>query len=310
MVTRRFGMTRRKTFFFALFGAFLLSAGITSRSYAAFGISPPFLTADHLVPGVTYTQTIYLTQDNPSSDLPIKTTLTVSDHIRSWITIDKGFDFTIPQGTRQFPVQVSITVPKGEGLGTYSGNMVFATNPGASGQVTIALAANVAVSITVGNGIFEDYSVPEITFPSIEEGWNPRAAVTFKNSGNVSEALDGATFEVYDQFDAVRLDYIQKQSGFPDTPAFTQKEYALEFPTDFHLGIGDYWGIVTLYKKDQPVATQKGIFHVLPAGSLSSPWEIALASARNNWFYYLAGLIVLAFTPMFVRRKKSRRAKK
>ena len=257
-----------KSFFVAL-AAGVVFLAVPSISLAAFGVSPPFFNAVHLVPGVTYTQTIYLVQDQPTVNLPILATLSVPDHVKPWISIDKGFAFSIPAGVQQFPVQVSITVPQGEPLGTYSGNLVFATNPAQSGQVSIALGANVALNMIVGTGAYEQFSIPYITVPSIEEGWNPRATYKFQNDGNVAETLDSATFEVWDQYDAVRLAYLTKTGGFETISPFTTKEYTVEFPTDFHLGVGDYWGVVNFYKNNQVIASQKTIFHVLPRGSLS-----------------------------------------
>lgn len=268
--------------------------GAPLAAHAAFGISPPFLNTDHLVPGVTYQETIYLVQDQPNTDLGIHAELNVPEAIQSWFSIDQGFDFTIPAGTRQFPVVVSIKVPSDAALGKYSGTLTFTTKPATAGQVTIALAANVSINLTVGNNIYEQYKVLSITLPDIEEGWNPRATVRFENDGNIPESFDSATFDLYDHFDAVRLAYITKQSGFPATPPFTTNEYTIEFPTDFHLGIGDYWGNVQFYKNNQVIATTRTIFHVLPAGSLS-PTSRALAFIKNNWPYFAAGVILLAF---------------
>jgi hypothetical protein len=292
---------------FAVGAIFLVAPNIT---LAAFGVSPPFFNAVHLVPGVTYSQTIYLVQDQTTSDLAIKATLSVPDHIKSWITIDKGLSFTIPAGTQQFPVQISITVPQGEALGTYSGNIVFATNPGQSGEVAIALGANVSINVVVGTGIYEEYSIPYITFPSIEEGWNPRVTYKFQNNGNVPETLDGATFELWDQYDAVRLAYLTKNDGFSAVPPFTTQEYTIEFPTDFHLGVGDYWGVVNFYKNNQVVASQKTILHVLPRGSLSSPIDLVIENIQQYWIYYLIALIafILIVRRVWAMRRNKRRA--
>ena len=283
---------KRAVFFAALLASFFAVFGGANTSFAAFGISPPFLNADHLVPGITYVQTIYLVQDQPDADLPIGATLNVPEHMRSWITIDKGFNFIIPKGVRQFPVQVSVHVPAGEPLGKYSGNLIFATVPGAAGQVTVSIGANVAINLTVGNDIFEKYSIPSIEFRTIEEGWNPQALVRFQNEGNVAESIDSATFELYDQYDATRLAYIPKQSGFPETAAFSTGEYIVEFPTDFHLGVGDYWGNVTFYKNNQVLATHKTVFHVVPAGTLD-PFGRITSNLKAYWIYYALGLIAL-----------------
>lgn len=286
--------------------AFFASTLVT---YAAFGVSPPFFNANHLVPGVTYSQTVYLVQDQPTVALPIVATLNVPAEIQPWITINPGLNFTIPAGVQQFPVQLSVTVPANQALGVYSGNVVFATNPAQSGQITIALGANVAINLTVGSGTFEQYSIPYITIPSIEEGWNPRVTYRFQNDGNVPEQLTGATFSLFDQYDSAQLAYLSVNSGFPTVAPFSAQESTMQFPTDFHLGIGDYWGVVTFYKGSQVVASQKAIFHVLPPGSLSSPIDIAIENIETYWIYYLVILIalLLIIRRIFVMRHKHKR---
>ena len=270
--------------------AFLGSATITN---AAFGVSPPFFNADHLVAGVTYSQTIYLVQDQPTADLPIKVTMSLPAHVQSWITLDHGLNFVIPQGVKQFPVTITAQVPQGEGLGKYSGNIVFASSPSPTGQVTIALGANVAVNLTIGNGVYEQYSIPTVSFPSIEEGWNPKVYFLFQNNGNIAEQLDSVVFNLYDQYDTVRLAYMTQQSGFSPVPPFTSKDFTVEFPTDFHMGVGDYWATATFYKNYQQITTYKGILHVLPPGSLSSPLQVFLTSLKNYWFLVVLGLVII-----------------
>ncbi len=293
-----------------LLGAvFFLANPASSR--AAFGISPPFLNTDYLIPGVTYQQTIYLVQDQPNTDLGIHADLAIDQSIRNWITIDKGFDFVIPAGTRQFPVVVSVKVPNGASLGKYSGNITFTTIPATTGgQVAIALGANLAINLTVGNNVYESYKIIPVNFPDIEEGWNPRATFRFENGGNIPEILDSATFDLYDRFGSVRLAYMTKQDGFPTVPPFAAKEYTIEFPTDFHLGVGDYWGNVTYYKNNRVIVSDRAIFHVLPTGSLS-PWSKAIAFIKNNLIYLAAALalVILASwrSVAAVRRRRRRK---
>jgi hypothetical protein len=260
-----------------------------SPTYAAFGISPPFLNADHLVPGAKYEQTVYLVQDQPNQDLNIVANLTMNEPARSWVSIDKGFNFTIPQGTRQFPVTITISVPQGVTLGAYNGNLTFTTQPSSAGQVTIALGAQVAINLTIGTGTFEKYSVPLIQFPDIQEGQSPAVHVKFENDGNVPEGFDGATYELYDQYDSVRLAYVQKSTGFPTTAPFTIADYNISFPLDFYLGIGQYWGVVNFYKNGQVVASQKTVFNVLKA----TWYQKALNYIADEWVYILIGFILL-----------------
>jgi hypothetical protein len=267
-------------------------------AYAAFGISPPFINADHLVPGAVYRQTVYLVQDRPEEDLPMKAVLEISDSIRSWISLDRGFDFTIPKGTRQFPVEVVVRVPEGTSLGVYKGNLTFTGAPGKAGQVTIALGAQAVMNLTVGDNIYRKVSIPLVKFLDIEEGWSPRVYLKLNNEGNVPEELDGATFELLDQYGAVRLAFSQTPRGLTATPPFEISEYTVEFPMDLHLGLGQYWGVVTFYQDGKQLVSQKGVFNVLKAGSIVSPSERLLGRIFTNvlgvpLWYFIALIIGL-----------------
>jgi hypothetical protein len=303
-------MKRSVYFFFLGLGIFAVFAahGNVAR---AFGISPPFLNAGHLVPGATYVQTVYILAQDQSlnADLPIQTTLTIPEPAHSWISIDKGFNFVIPKGTQQFPIQITVQVPKGASLGIYQGNLSIASAPSGTGQVTIALGTNIAINLTVGTDIYEKFSVPLITFPDIEDGWNPRVYVKFQNDGNVPEAFDGATYELIDQYGGTRLAYTQKNDGFPETKPFSTSEYTIEFPLDFHLGIGQYWANVAFYQHGKVVASQKTIFHVLEAGSITGVWGIIAHVLQNKaWITYgiIVLMIILLGTFWIYRRRRSR----
>ncbi len=286
---------------FSVFAAafFLLPASLT---HAAFGISPPFLNADHLVPGAKYQQTIYLVQDQPNQNLNIQANLTIPSPANAWISIDKGLNFTIPQGMRQFPVTITIAVPQDASLGVYNGSLTFTTQPSSAGQVTIALGAQVSLNLTVGTGTFEKYNIPLIQFPDIQEGQSPVVHVKFENDGNVSEAFDGATYELYDQYDSVRLAYVQKSSGFPVPAPFTISDYNITFPLDFYLGVGEYWGVVNFYKNGQIVASQKLVFNVLKA----TWYEKLFNYMSDNWIYLLIGVIVIVIMVFIAVWRKKR----
>jgi len=278
---------------------FVVPASVT---YAAFGVSPPFVNADHLVPGSKFSETIYLVQDQPNQDLNIQTNVQLPDPLKSWVSIDRGFNFVIPQGTNQYAVTVTISVPQNASLGVYHGTISFDTAPSSAGQVTIALGAQVSVNVTVGRGVFEKYSVQQITFQDIGEGENPLVNVKFENDGNVPESFDGATYELYDRFDTVRLAYIQKNDGFLTTPPFTIEDYTVEFPTDFYMGIGEYWGIVTFYKNNQIVASQKTVFNVIKTDWLSKTKRFI----EKEWVFILIGAMLLALLAFLVVRRVRR----
>ncbi|MEK7180766.1 MAG: hypothetical protein AAB738_00310 [Patescibacteria group bacterium] len=294
--------------FWALGALFLAGAvvfgGDVLTARAAFGVSPPVFRAVHMVKGARYSQIIYLVRDIADQDLKIRGKLEINKSIKDWFLINGGKEIVIPKGVRQFPVEIVFTVPKDAGLAIYSGTLTFEGVPDITGQVSIALGVEVTVDIQIGEGIFRKFSIPLVKLLDIEEGWSPRVSVRFNNEGNVPETVDGATYELFDQFGAVRLAYIQKNKDFPEIPPFTTKEEIVEFPIDLHLGMGSYWGSVTISKGGSVIGTTKTVFSVLQAGSLSGPLFKIWNNIKANKEYYGAGvLLVLIFLIFYIRRR-------
>jgi len=280
-----------------------------SYSEAAFGISPPYFSAEHLVPGVTYSQSIYLVRDDDSEDLPMKAELDLNpSSIKEWLTFQPGQNFVIPKGVKQFPVTITAKVPKDIKLASYGGNIRFITNPPKTGQVTVAYGANLNLNLVVGEGIFRKFSIPLVKMLDIEEGWDPQALVRYNNEGNVPEGLTGSTFEVRDQFDSVRLGFVQAKDNFPEIPGFTSVEKTINFPINTRLGIGQYYGIISLYQGDKLIASQKMAFNVLPAGTFSGFWGKIQNYLRLRDFglYYVIIVLMLGYVFMFSKRDRSK----
>ena len=288
----------------AVAGIFLINISV-AKATDAYGISPPFLHATHLVEGVEFRDTIYIVRDNDTYDVWITTDLSdFPESIRGWIEIGPGSTFMIPKGVRQFPVEIIIRVPKDAGPRDYTQKITFTTGAlgggdnksSSTGQVAITYGLNLIVNLTVGNEVYRDFKA-SIDILDIEEGWDPRVNVRFKNKGNVPETFNRATFEVFDQYKAIRLAFIPKSEDFPETPPFTEKDYVVEFPIDISLGLGEYWGNVVFSQGERVVAQQETVFKVLEKGSLSKPFP--------NWVYAIAGGVILFAIIIFAffRRK-------
>lgn len=280
---------------------------LVEKAEAAFGISPPFMNADHLVPGSKYIQTVYLVQDQPNEDLKIQAELDINERVRKWITVAGGKEIVIPKGTRQYAVDIAVQVPKDAGLGVYHGNLRFVGVPAQAGQVTIALGVQVAINLTVGTGIYRNFSVPLVRFLDIEEGWGPRVYLKVDNQGNVPEDFDKESdrtvFEVFDKYGASRLSYHQKEKGFlPEIPPFSIEEHTIEFPPGLYLTPGQYWGSFELFQEGKVIASQRTVFNVLKKGSLSNPGALILRSIKENWPYYLGGVVLVTLGWRFRRR--------
>jgi hypothetical protein len=299
-----------KNQFLIAFSAIILATFLgTADANAAFGVSPPYVHADKLVKGAKFSQTVYLVRDIADADLPITGVLEVPSEIKDWVSVEPGVNFIIPAGTRQFPVKVNVNVPQDAPLVSYNGKLSFTSRPASEGQVTIALGAQVSIAITVGNDIYRSLKVPVVRVLDIEEGWNPQVFLKVNNEGNITEEFTGGTLEILDQYGAVRLAFLTTPKSVPKIPAFSVDESVVEFPSSFHLGLGQYWGVVNFYQGDTLVASQKTVFNVLKRGSLTKNiFKTAWTYIKQYKYYFGVGLILLVVVLglVILRRKRKR----
>lgn len=264
----------------------------------AFGVSPPFVTSDRLTRGSTFDTTIFLVQGKPETDLAISAVFDVPDAIRSWFSIDKGETFTIPAGIQQFPIVVTTKVPKDAAFNIYKGYLRINTVPTRKEgeQVNISVGARVEINLTVGNNVIADFTIKALDILDIREGEHPQALVTLQNIGNVPIGPGRATFELYDKYGEVRLAYAQTEK-LPEVDAFQIQDFIVEFPVDIKLSIGEYWGLVRIYRDGAVVKELKTVFNV--------------TERKVDYRTYGIGggtVVLLGIISVFILRRRSRKS--
>lgn len=278
------GGTSRYIIFATLFLSLCTGIFLSPRNAEAFGISPPFINADRLVPGVKYETTIFLVQGSPEKDTRIQLAFEVPEKIKAWISTDQGEEFVIPAGVRQFPMKVTIAVPQDTDLGFYQGQIRVRTVPDAveGAQVTVAVGAVIDVNLTVGDNVIADYVIRNLDILDIREGEPPQITITIENIGNVPIAPDQATFDLYDKFGDVRIGFAQTEE-LEETPAFETKTFIVEFPLNIRLGIGEYWADARIYRGGEVAKSLKTVFNVTEGPEW---WELP-------WVWAGSAMIVL-----------------
>ena len=102
-------MNFRRKIFVGLLTLVFFGAG-AGIARAGFGISPPAVTNESLLPGSSDEQIIYIVRSEPNEALLATVKIDAVD-INSWITVENGNSFEIPKGIQQFPMQVRVDVP-------------------------------------------------------------------------------------------------------------------------------------------------------------------------------------------------------
>jgi hypothetical protein len=282
----------KRAVFSVLFAALVIGV-VAPHVVRAFGVSPPFVNASKLLRGSRYEAVIFLVQGNPVADTNIKATFDVPEKAKGWFSIDQKDQFTIPAGVQQFPLKVTITVPKDAELGIYNGYLrVVTVPPEQGGQVSVAVGARIDLNLTVGEGVVQDYTIRKVDILDIRQGDSPQIVVTMQNTGNVPVAGDRATFDLSDKYNQVRLGY-GTVSKLPEVPAFETADFVVEFPLDVRLAVGEYWGEARIYRGQTVVAEIHTIFNV--------------TERKVNYLLYgelLGGVIVLGAITIFIRKRR------
>ncbi len=282
-----------------------------------FGVSPPQIIADNLLKGSVYEQTITFVQSEPDEDLQAEVVFDAPE-IESWISIDRGMSFTIPKGQQQFPIKVKISIPEDAPMGKYKGFIRVSTAPAKTKEikegssVSINYGGRIDLDLTVGNNVIEEFEVLAITMKNIEPGWPLLASVKIQNTGNVPVKLDRGTFELFDKYNSVRLGYGQTEE-FESVSPYSIKETMMQFPIDLKLGLGEYSGIVKVYKDGKVVKELKTPFRVVEKGTLDYSFEGIVKNNDKQMDFvktlviFLVLFLAIAVTVVMAVKKKNKK---
>lgn len=263
----------------------------------AFGISPPLISNDYLVPGSHFEQTITLTQAEPKQPTNIETLIDAPE-IEDWIQIQPGRDFTIPAGRQQFPMRVRINVPPDAGYGVYEGTItVRAISGGGEGAINIITGAVADIKLKVTGEEFSDFRLRGLNVPNIEEGSPIKAVLNIENLGNVKIRPSKVYIRIFDKYHNKLLES-GEAAGMDWVEPFDTEKITAKLPTE--LGVGEYWAEIEIYKRGGLLAKDKRYFHIVEKGTLGE----FLGLAWWIWILILAVIIALGLSIKFKLWKK------
>lgn len=295
--------------FFLFFGFFFADFAL-----AGFGISPPRVENNWLVPGSHFEQTIMLSRGEAKEDLKI-TVEVEAPEIEKWIKFDKGKEFIFPAGKNQYPLIVMVDVPEDAGYSTYYGKLRIKASPlEAKGQVTVAIGVVADIKLRVSGEVFSDFKVRQVSIPDFEEGESLKFVVELENLGNVKVRPSKVKLEIWDNFHNQILKS-GEITNFSWVESFKVGKSEGEMKVD--LKSGQYWAEYEIYKDDELKTKDKIRFNVHLAGTLKpkpiskriseflfgSPLRIALST------FFATIILVLIFASIFYcwRKRKTKK---
>jgi hypothetical protein len=211
---------------------------------AGFGVSPPWIIENHLLPGSHCEKKIYVEQDDPSN-LTYCHVIVDESEIKDWITIDPGFDF--PFIDSQFPLGVIIDVPENASLGDYNGTMVIEKIVyNQEGQVVIVLGVQVTISLTVIDYNYTYYEVDVAATPDIHIGESMNVYLTIDNQGNTYACPPYVIVDIYDISNSYLLE-THNLTNWTAVPPFTRT--AITKQCQCNQTCGEYWNHISIPDK-------------------------------------------------------------
>jgi len=264
--------------------------------FAGFGVTPSGVSNHKLLPGSHFEQTIYLVQSKPEEDL-LTTVEIEGPEIKDWISIDRGFEFTIPAGNQQFPIKVIVDVPKDAEFKHYSGKMWIKTAPEdrGEGMVTVALGAMAYLDLTVSTEEVYGFVFRGISIADAEEGRPINIIITLQNVGNLEDKPTKIHLDVHDAYLTKILQSNDITKGIETIKPFETKGIEVKFPNK--LALGAYFGEIKVYKDDKVIGDAKTSFHVIERTGI-------LYKVFSKWYSWLILVVLIIIILALIWRKR------
>jgi hypothetical protein len=237
------------------FGANIVNAG--------FGISPPTVLNQNLLPGSSYEQIIYIVRSTPDEALSAEAKINAGN-ATSWITIENGNKFEIPKGIQQFPMKVWVNVPSDAQLGDYKGTIELLTFSVSTTKqnvpVKVNLGAEIGVDLKVTNNELVDYNIQGLSIKDTEKNSPIILVVKIQNRGNGPAGPTKVDVVFYDIYHNTKLwegsKDISEKAG-----SFSVRDVSVKLPNN--LDLGQYWTDVEFFDGEKSVNKNKIVFTII-----------------------------------------------
>src|SRR3989339_1817214 len=284
-------MLKKQLYFFILSGAIILTSA--HAALAGFGVSPPAVISDKILPGSHFEQRVTLLRSSAESVLNATVEINAPE-IEEWITINKGMTFELPAGIIQVPIIINIDAPKDAAIDSYSGkiniNVAEKNNTGASG-IELGVGAQINLDIRLTCDIYRDFLVRATNIIDLElpkKPWDQpifssifrrlQVSLKIENTGNIEIAPSKVTLDIYDISEENLLETVT-DFKIKKIQAFQTKDVLASFPVQ--IDAGQYWAKVRVYKGNDIIASEKIAFTIMPAGAFKIsdllPWSAVFA---------------------------------
>jgi len=249
---------------FALIALFVGMFSNISTANAAFGISPPWVENDHMLPGTTYEQIINMSRNKTDKEMKVTVMIKGDEDLVEWIQIQDEENLIMEKGQNVLPMKVIIDVPERATLKNYLGNIYVSLVPLVAdtamegGQISVNLGVNISVDITVTGEEVIDYQIESVSINQLQEGDPFSINVEVENLGNTEISDIKGQVDIYEN--TGRTEILKSLDFLPLSESVSSDETKISEMVfeDIVLDPGKYW-IVPKTFKDGEIVYKNGL---------------------------------------------------
>ncbi len=241
----------------------IMTFGMPEAAQAAFGISPPNVSYDHLKPGTTYQKVVTVSTSETDVSSDVKLSYSGDESLRKWLKVEGGMSQVIPAGQKQLPITLSIAVPEGASKGRYQGNLaVVFNNDKQNNAIEINLGANIGLSLNVTSRDYEDYALRSVNPVDVIEGRSLVFEVLIDNKGNTDLDEIDLTAQIWSQNEKDLITTLKGGKLSKAIPAYGAGSAFVYF--DDVIPTGKYWVKSSVVKGRTEIYASKQLLEVSP----------------------------------------------
>jgi len=225
---------------------------------AAFGVSPPWVRNDHLLPGTTFEQIINLSRNDASRDMMVTVDIDGDKEIEKWLKIENYKSLIIKKGQKILPMKVIVKVPRRAAIKEYRGGIhttlesIPEDGSLQGGSVAIKLGAHISVKLNVVGDKVTDFKIKSIYVDKLSDKDDFYLNVDIENLGNTEiSQLDGQV-DIYDK----KEENVLKSFTFKDLEDVVLPDSITKTKIVYYgvsLDPGEYWVVAKAYKDGETV---------------------------------------------------------
>lgn len=282
----------------------ILFVSVANICLAGFGISPPYVSSENLMPGSHYEQSISLIRSDIEKEAKVIIQKDLGE-ISDWLKIENENDLVYKQGDTKVVMKVIVDIPRNAELKNYKGKILVSVpnTDQVAGGAAIALGAQIDVDLTVSNQVINDFEISSIKILDCYEGEDIRALFGIRNKGNTELQPKKIIMEIYDINERNLLDIVEG-TALGVVPSNTKADIEVRFLPKMQKP-GVYWAKIKVYNDDKIVIDEKVFMSI----KTNTPERKAMlesfkqriqnglmpCSINSRYFYLIIGLVILAF---------------